>query len=100
MRARYVAGPRGRVRDWRCGRAGAMRGGMLVAPRAPRSRAHAADPSEDPLSTTRGVNPQGMRDSTQGSASISSSTGRITSGILGPYTPTDVTETPQRLRIA
>ena len=62
---------------------------------------HAADPSEDPFSsTTRGVNPRGMRDSTHGSASISSRTGRMTSGIPGPYTSTDATETSNRLRIA
>ncbi len=59
-----------------------------------------ADPSEEPLSTTMGVNPEGIRASTHGSASISSSTGRITSGIHGPYTATDEAETAKRLRIA
>ena len=68
--------------------------------RAPKSRRACADPSEDPLSTTRGVNPRGIRDSTHGSASISSRTGRMTSGIPGPYPSTDVTETSKRLRIA
>ena len=46
---------------------------------APMARAIPAEPSVDPLSTTMARNPAGKRESTQGSASASSRTGRTTS---------------------
>ena len=49
--------------------------------RAPSRAASAPDPSVEPLSTTIGAYPAGMRSRTHGSASRSSSTGRTTSGI-------------------
>jgi len=44
---------------------------------APSSAARAAEPSVEPLSTTSGTCPAGIRPSTQGRASASFSTGRI-----------------------
>lgn len=48
--------------------------------RAPRCRATSPEPSELPLSTTRGTNPGGIRASTHGKASASLRTGSTTSG--------------------
>jgi hypothetical protein len=47
--------------------------------RAPRRAAISAEPSSEPLSTTTGRDPGGIRPSTQGNAAASSSTGRTTS---------------------
>lgn len=51
------------------------------------------EPSVDPLSTTIGWKPSGMRDSTHGNDSASSSTGRTTSGICHASVPTRLQST-------
>jgi hypothetical protein len=66
---------------------------------APKSAAHCPEPSIDPLSTTIERYPSGIRESTQGKAATSSRTGRMTSGILGPYSLKWMQRTLKRLRI-
>ena len=65
---------------------------------APSPRASSAEPSVDPLSTTIGRYPTGIRGSTQAMASTSSSTGRTTSITWAP--PSRAVRTNDRPTIA